>query len=49
VLDSHLSVRPGADISLGLAGSDPTFGVTVGYNFGISRRSPVSSSAQNPK
>lgn len=37
VLNSNLSIRPGVDIPLGLQGSDPVFGLTVGYNFGRSR------------
>lgn len=38
VLRSNISVRPTADIPLGLDGRDPTFGITVGYNFGSSHR-----------
>jgi hypothetical protein len=39
VLNSNVSIRPSADIPLGLVGSDPTFGMVLGYNFGISHRS----------
>jgi hypothetical protein len=34
VLNSNISVRPSVDIPLGLDGADPTFGITLGYNFG---------------
>jgi len=34
IFNSNISVRPSVDIPLGLEGSDPTFGLTVGYNFG---------------
>jgi hypothetical protein len=34
ILNSNISVRPGVEIPLGLDGSDPTFGLTLGYNFG---------------
>lgn len=34
VLNSNISVRPGVDLPLGLEGTDPTFGITVGYTFG---------------
>lgn len=34
VISQNMSVRPSVDIPLGLAGSDPTFGLTLGYNFG---------------
>jgi hypothetical protein len=34
VLNQTISVRPSVDIPLGLEGSDPTFGITLGYNFG---------------
>jgi hypothetical protein len=37
VLNQNISVRPSVDIPLGLEGSDPTFGLTLGYNFGSSR------------
>jgi hypothetical protein len=36
VLNSNISVRPSVDIPLGLNGADPTFGITLGYNFGNS-------------
>jgi hypothetical protein len=39
VLNQNISVRPSVDIPLGLEGSDPTFGLTLGYNFGSSRAS----------
>ena len=34
VLSSHISIRPSVDIPIALDGSDATFGLTVGYNFG---------------
>jgi hypothetical protein len=34
VLNQNISVRPSVDIPLGLTGSDPRFGLTLGYNFG---------------
>jgi hypothetical protein len=34
VFNQQFSVRPSVDIPLGLEGSDPAFGLTVGYNFG---------------
>jgi hypothetical protein len=34
VLNHNVSVRPAVDIPLGFEGSNPTFGLTVGYNFG---------------
>jgi hypothetical protein len=34
VLNSDISVRPSMDIPLGLDGSDPIFGLTLGLNFG---------------
>ncbi len=34
VFNQNIAVRPSVDIPLGLTGSDPTFGVTVGFNFG---------------
>jgi hypothetical protein len=34
VLNSNISVRPSIDLPLGLDGTDPTFGITLGYNFG---------------
>ena len=34
VLNQNISVRPSVDIPLGLEGSNPTFGLTLGYNFG---------------
>ena len=37
VLNSNISVRPSADIPFGLDGREPTFGITLGYNFGSSR------------
>jgi hypothetical protein len=49
LLSSNLSVRPNADISIGPAGSDPAFGIVLGYNFGISKRSPVSPTIQSSK
>jgi hypothetical protein len=48
LLNSNISVRPSADIPLGLAGSEPTVGIILGYNFGISRRS-VSRRDPSPK
>jgi Outer membrane protein beta-barrel domain len=39
IFNQQISVRPSLDIPLGLDGSDPTFGVTVAYNFGS--RSPA--------
>jgi hypothetical protein len=36
VLNSSFSVRPSMDIPLGLDGGYPTFGITLGYNFGTS-------------
>ena len=40
VLNQNISIRPSVDIPLGLEGSDPTFGLTLGYNFGGSRAAP---------
>jgi hypothetical protein len=37
ILNQHISVRPGVEIPLGLEGSDPKFGLTLGYNFGVTR------------
>jgi hypothetical protein len=37
VFNSNITVRPGVAIPLGLNGSDPTFGLTVGFNFGPKR------------
>jgi hypothetical protein len=37
VLNQNISVRPSVDIPLGLTGSDPRFGLTLGYNFGSKR------------
>jgi outer membrane protein with beta-barrel domain len=34
VFNQQISVRPTIDIPVGLEGSDPVFGVSVGYNFG---------------
>jgi hypothetical protein len=34
VFNQQIAVRPSIDIPLGLDNSDPTFGITVGYNFG---------------
>jgi hypothetical protein len=34
VFNQQIAVRPSVSIPLGLEGSDPTFGVTVAYNFG---------------
>jgi hypothetical protein len=34
ILNQNISVRPGVDIPLGLEGGDPTFGLTLSYNFG---------------
>jgi hypothetical protein len=34
VLNSTISVRPSVEIPLGLYSGDPTFGITLGYNFG---------------
>jgi hypothetical protein len=34
IVNQNISIRPGIDIPLGLEGSDPTFGLTLGYNFG---------------
>jgi hypothetical protein len=34
VFNQQFSIRPSVDIPLGLEGSDPAFGLTVGYNFG---------------
>jgi hypothetical protein len=34
VFNQQISVRPTIDIPVGLDNSDPTFGITVGYNFG---------------
>jgi hypothetical protein len=34
ILNRHLSIRPGVDFPVGLEGSNPMFGLTVGYNFG---------------
>ena len=34
VFNQQISIRPSVDIPLGLEGSDPAFGLTVGYNFG---------------
>jgi len=34
VLNQSISIRPSVAIPLGLTGSDPSFGVTVGFNFG---------------
>jgi hypothetical protein len=39
VLDSNYSLRPSVDIPLRQAASGPTFGIILGYNFGISRGS----------
>jgi len=39
ILNSNVFLRPSAEIPLGLTGNGPAFGVTLGYNFGISRRS----------
>ena len=37
VLNQSVSIRPSVAIPLGLTGSDATFGVTVGFNFGGKR------------
>jgi hypothetical protein len=34
VFNQQIAVRPSIDIPVGLDNSDPSFGVTVGYNFG---------------
>jgi hypothetical protein len=34
ILNQNISIRPSADIPLGLDGGEVTFGLTVGYNFG---------------
>jgi outer membrane protein with beta-barrel domain len=34
VFNQQISVRPTIDIPVGLEGSDPVFGLSVGYNFG---------------
>jgi Outer membrane protein beta-barrel domain len=34
VFNQQISVRPTVDIPVGLEGSDPVFGLSVGYNFG---------------
>jgi hypothetical protein len=34
ILNQNISVRPSVDIPLGYEGSNPTFGLTLGYNFG---------------
>jgi hypothetical protein len=34
VLKQNVSLRPSMEVPLGLASGDPTFGLTVGYNFG---------------
>ena len=39
VLNQNISVRPSVDLPLGQEGGDPTFGLTVGYNFGSRRAS----------
>ena len=39
VFNRSIAVRPSVSIPLGLDGSDPTFGMTVGYSFG-SKASP---------
>jgi hypothetical protein len=35
VLNQNISLRPNVDIPLGLDGGEPTFGLTVGYNFSV--------------
>jgi hypothetical protein len=37
VLNQNIAIRPNVAIPLGLDGSDATFGVTVGFNFGQRR------------
>jgi hypothetical protein len=39
ILNSKLALRPRIDIPLGLESSAPTFGLTLGYNFGPGRSS----------
>jgi hypothetical protein len=34
VINQSVSVRPSVAIPVGLTGSDPSFGLTVGFNFG---------------
>jgi outer membrane protein with beta-barrel domain len=34
VFNQQISVRPTVDVPVGLEGSDPVFGLSVGYNFG---------------
>jgi hypothetical protein len=48
VLNSNIFVRPSVDIPLGLVVSEPTFGIVLGYNFGIPHRSG-SREVQRPK
>jgi hypothetical protein len=38
VLNSTISIRPSADIPLGLDSNDPTFRITLGYSFGNPHR-----------
>jgi hypothetical protein len=38
ILNNNISVRPGVDIPVGLGGTSPIVGLTLGYNFGNSRR-----------
>ena len=37
VFNSNITVRPSVSIPLGLTGSEPTVGLSVGFNFGQKR------------
>jgi hypothetical protein len=40
IVNSNISIRPTMEVPLGLEGGEPTFGLTVGFNFGPTRITP---------